>query len=149
MNPWIHRIATCGPIGKVSWGGGTFGSLIAVPFIFFAPTTSWYYLVVTGTLLVVAVWTSGVTAADLKDSDPNSVVIDEVVGMLISFCFVPVTWKTLAVGFVLFRTFDIVKPPPIRWVERLPKGFGIVLDDVAAGIYANLILQVWVHYAHM
>jgi phosphatidylglycerophosphatase A len=74
--------------------------------------------------------------------DPSSVVIDEVVGMWVTLLFLPKSLLLLSVGFVLFRILDILKPEPARYVERFPGGWGIMLDDVVAGIYANLILQV-------
>ena len=75
--------------------------------------------------------------------------MEETGGMMVSLFLLPIKWQTLLVGFMAFRFFDIVKPPPIRPLERLPLGFGIVLDDVAAGIYTNLLLQVLVRYAHL
>ncbi len=78
--------------------------------------------------------------------DPQFVVIDEVAGQWITLLFVPVAWKTLLAGFILFRGFDIVKPPPVRQLERLPEGTGIVVDDVAAGIYALGVLQLLIHF---
>jgi phosphatidylglycerophosphatase A len=74
------------------------------------------------------------------------VVIDEVAGQWITFLFVPLSWKTLVVGFILFRGSDIVKPPPVRQLEKLPAGTGIVLDDVAAGGYALIIMQLLLHF---
>lgn len=68
--------------------------------------------------------------------DPQIVVIDEVAGQLIALIAVPLAWKSFFIGFILFRVFDIVKPPPVRQLESLPEGAGIVLDDVAAGLYA-------------
>ena len=73
-------------------------------------------------------------------------VIDEVAGQLIALIAAPATWKTLLAGFILFRGFDIVKPPPVRQLERLPEGSGIVLDDVAAGLYALAIMQLLLHF---
>jgi phosphatidylglycerophosphatase A len=78
--------------------------------------------------------------------DPQFVVIDEVAGQWITFLLAPVAWKTLLAGFILFRGFDIVKPPPVRQLERLPEGTGIVLDDVAAGIYALIVMQLLLHF---
>jgi phosphatidylglycerophosphatase A len=83
-------------------------------------------------------------ATGLKD--PQFVVIDEVAGQLITLIAVPVSWKSLLLGFILFRGFDIVKPPPVRQVEHLPEGIGIVLDDVAAGLYALVIMQLALHF---
>jgi phosphatidylglycerophosphatase A len=77
--------------------------------------------------------------------DPQFVVIDEVVGQLIALIAVPLAWKTFLAGFILFRAFDIVKPPPVRQLESLPEGTGIVLDDVAAGIYALIVMQLLLH----
>lgn len=74
-------------------------------------------------------------------SDPSFVVIDEVAGQMIALIAAPVRWKTLLAGFILFRAFDIVKPPPLRRLEKIPEGAGIMLDDVGAGLYALAILQ--------
>jgi phosphatidylglycerophosphatase A len=82
-------------------------------------------------------------ASGLKD--PQFVVIDEVAGQLIALIAAPVSWKTLLLGFILFRGFDIKKPPPIRRLEQLPEGVGIVVDDVGAGIYALIVMQIVLH----
>jgi len=98
--------------------------------------------------LVVAVGIPAATqvsrASGLKD--PQFVVIDEVAGQLITLIAAPVTWKSLLVGFILFRGFDIVKPPPVRQLEHLPEGSGIVIDDVGAGLYALAVMQVLLHF---
>jgi phosphatidylglycerophosphatase A len=78
--------------------------------------------------------------------DPQFVVIDEVAGQLIALIAVPLAWQTFLAGFILFRGFDILKPPPVRQLERLPEGTGIVLDDVAAGIYALGVIQILLHF---
>jgi phosphatidylglycerophosphatase A len=78
--------------------------------------------------------------------DPQFVVIDEVVGQLITLIAVPVSWKSLLLGFILFRGFDIVKPPPVRQLEHLTEGTGIVLDDVGAGLYALALMQLALHF---
>ena len=93
----------------------------------------------------------GIPAATLvarasRVKDPQFVVIDEVAGQWITLLFAPVAWKTLLAGFILFRAFDIVKPPPVRQLERLPEGTGVVVDDVAAGIYALAVLQLLLHF---
>jgi len=72
-------------------------------------------------------------------------VIDEVAGQLISFIGIPISWKTLLAGFILFRVFDILKPPPVRQLERIPEGAGIVLDDLGAGLYALVVMHLVVH----
>lgn len=79
-------------------------------------------------------------------TDPSFVVIDEVAGQLIALLAAPVQWKTLLAGFILFRAFDIVKPPPLRRLEKIPGGAGIMLDDVGAGLFALAILQAALHF---
>ena len=78
--------------------------------------------------------------------DPQFVVIDEVAGQLITLIAIPVSWKSILLGFILFRGFDIVKPPPLRQLEHLREGIGIVLDDVAAGLYALMVMQAALHF---
>lgn len=81
-----------------------------------------------------------------QKKDPSFVVIDEVAGQLIPLIGAPVTWKSLLAAFLLFRAFDILKPPPVRQLERIPQGSGIVLDDVGAGLYALIIMQLLFHF---
>jgi phosphatidylglycerophosphatase A len=83
------------------------------------------------------------------NKDPQCVVIDEVAGQLIALIAVPLAWKTFLTGFILFRAFDIIKPPPVRQLERLPEGTGIVLDDVAAGVYALGVMQILFRIFHL
>jgi len=102
-------------------------------------------------LLAVVVILVGIPAATQAAraagrEDPGFVVIDEVAGQLIALIGVPVTWKSLVLGFILFRAFDIVKPPPIRALERLPEGTGIVIDDVGAGLYALIVMHLLLHF---
>ena len=78
--------------------------------------------------------------------DPQAVVIDEVAGQWITLLAAPLTWKSLLAGFILFRGFDILKPPPVRQLEQFPEGTGIVIDDVAAGLYALLIMRILAHF---
>jgi phosphatidylglycerophosphatase A len=77
-----------------------------------------------------------------NNSDPSQVVIDEIIGQIICFLWVPVSIFSLIVGFLMFRFFDIVKPFPVRTCERLPGGLGIVFDDVVAGLYTGLSLSI-------
>ena len=107
-----------------------------------APTAVALAIVVT--LIGIPAATQVARASGKKD--PSFVVIDEVAGQLIALIAVPLAWKTFLAGFILFRVFDILKPPPVRQLERLPKGTGIVLDDVAAGIYALVVMQLLLHW---
>jgi phosphatidylglycerophosphatase A len=83
-----------------------------------------------------------IVARELGKKDPSEVVIDEVAGQAIALIAVPLDWKYAIASLILFRAFDIVKPPPVRQLERLPAGTGIMMDDVAAGILALIIVQV-------
>jgi phosphatidylglycerophosphatase A len=78
--------------------------------------------------------------------DPQIVVIDEVAGQIVALIAVPLSWQTFLAGFILFRAFDIVKPPPVRQLERLPEGTGIVFDDLAAGVYALIVMHLMLHF---
>jgi phosphatidylglycerophosphatase A len=78
--------------------------------------------------------------------DPQFVVIDEAAGQLIALIAIPLSWKTFLASLILFRAFDILKPPPVRQLERLPAGTGIVLDDVAAGLYALACMHLLMHF---
>ncbi len=122
---------------------GTFGTLAAVPLFWLlshAPLTFYLASVVVGTIL--GVWLCGFTARTLGEHDHGAIVWDEVIGYLITMTVAPAGWVWMAVGFVLFRLFDILKPWPIRWADRrVGGGLGIMLDDVLAGLLAWLVLQ--------
>ena len=132
-------LATWFGCGLVPVAPGTVGSLAATVIAVFLPWNPALF----GVLLTpVAVWSAGETARELGREDPGIVVIDEVVGQWITFAGTPhPNWRALAIGFALFRLFDIWKPWPTRRLEALPGGYGIVADDVMAGIYAALVLS--------
>jgi len=90
---------------------------------------------------------SGITARETRQRDPNFIVIDEVAGQWIALIAVPLRWQYALASFILFRGFDIFKPPPLRLLEKLPGGWGIMLDDVGAGLYALALMQLWIHLA--
>jgi phosphatidylglycerophosphatase A len=92
-------------------------------------------------VFAIGVWAASVTARHVGRSDPGIVVIDEVVGMLITLAFLNVGFLGGFIGFLLFRIFDVVKPFPAAQSERLPGGLGIMVDDVVAGVYAQLVLR--------
>jgi len=148
---WASLVATFFGTGRLRPGPGTWGSAAAV--LLWAVIARWTPVTLrTGALgsLALAAMMIGVPASTRfarasGSKDPQSVVIDEVAGQWITLLFAPVSWKTLLVGFILFRAFDILKPPPVRQLERLPEGTGIVIDDVAAGLYALLVMQLLLH----
>jgi len=144
---WATLVATFFGAGRMRPGPGTWGSAatvvlwaalaykLPVP----ARTPVVIALAVVVTLIGIPAATQVARASVTKD--PQFVVIDEVAGQLVALVAVPLAWKTFLAGFILFRAFDIVKPPPVRQLERLPEGTGIVLDDVAAGLYALAVMQ--------
>jgi phosphatidylglycerophosphatase A len=92
-------------------------------------------------LFVAGVWAATTVAHHLGKTDPGVVVVDEVVGMLVTLALLPVGITGALVGFFLFRVFDVVKPFPAAQSESLPGGYGIMVDDVVAGLYAHLVLR--------
>jgi phosphatidylglycerophosphatase A len=92
-------------------------------------------------LIVICIWAADRHAADIGLKDPSVVVCDEIAGMAVAAAFLPLTAATLLAAFLLFRFFDVLKPPPIRQAEQLPGGLGIVADDLLAGLVANLVLR--------
>lgn len=117
---------------------GTFGTAAAIPFyLVLARLTLPLYLVSTLALTMFACWVSGRAEEIFGEHDSGKIVIDEVAGYLVTMAAVPFSWLGVLVGFAMFRLFDITKPQPARWLDRsLKNGYGVVLDDVAAGIYA-------------
>lgn len=121
---------------------GTCGTLAAVPlYCLVAQSGNIAYSVITLAVSLVGIWICGQAAEKLGEHDFNGIVWDEIAGYLISLWLIPFSWKAAILGFVLFRFFDIVKPWPIKWADRkVQGGLGIMLDDILAGVFANLIL---------
>src|SRR5271157_3723930 len=149
---WATLVATFFGAGRLQPGPGTWGSLSAALLWWLIashiPPSS--RLPVLCSLIAGSV-AVGIPAATLEargcgKKDPSHVVIDEVAGQLVTLLAVPVGWKPLLAGFILFRVFDILKPPPIRRLERLPGGTGIVVDDLGAGIYGLIAMQLLLHF---
>ena len=146
---WL--VATFFGVGHLQPGSGTWAAAITV--------ICWWaashlvlpkWLVVVEVIVALAITLLGIppsttVARESGQKDPGFVVIDEVAGQMISLIGVPLNWKYLLAGFILFRGFDIVKPFPLRRLERLPGGTGIMMDDVGAGLYAVLLLHIWLH----
>jgi phosphatidylglycerophosphatase A len=149
---WATLVATFFGIGRLRPGPGTWASAAAVAIwaavAYELPpslrTPVAIAMAALATLLGIPAATRAARAAATKD--PQFVVIDEVAGQLIALIAVPLAWKTFLAGFILFRAFDIIKPPPVRELERLPEGSGIVLDDVAAGVFALAVMHLLLHF---
>ncbi len=149
---WATLTATFLGIGRLHPGPGTWGSaataLLWAAAAYELPPSLRTPLAIAAAVFVTLIGIPAATrvARASGGKDPQFVVIDEVAGQLIALIAVPLAWKTFLAGFILFRAFDIVKPPPVRQLERLPEGTGIVLDDVAAGILALVALHLLLHF---
>jgi phosphatidylglycerophosphatase A len=147
---WAWAVGTFFGAGLLKPGPGTYGSIAAVLLWFGAAHLlhpAPVALAIGTAIAALAATLIGIPAATIvaRESgreDPGHVVIDEVAGQLIALIAIPADWRHAALSLLLFRLFDILKPPPIRQFERLPEGTGIMLDDVAAGVFALLLAQI-------
>jgi len=135
-------IATCGYVGYAPVAPGTFGSAIGLAVFYLVrhqrSTTVEVAAIVV--LAAVGLWSATEAEHHFGGIDPGPVVIDEVIGMLITLAFIPVNMAGAIVAFFIFRLLDVVKPWPARRLEHLPGGFGVVLDDMMAGVYGNIVM---------
>ena len=147
---WL--VATFFGVGRMYPGPGTYASAITVALWWVAA-----HFIAPGWLIPVAILASAaITLGGIKPSsvvaresghkDPGFVVIDEVAGQMIALIAVPLSWNYLLASFILFRGFDIAKPFPLRRLKNLREGTGIMMDDVGAGLYALVLLQLWLHF---
>jgi len=139
-------IATALGVGYLPTAPGTFGSAVGLLLWIALPRVLWIQLLAIVLVAGVGSWSGTVAEQHFKTRDPGEVVVDEVAGMMVTLALNPVAGPLwMLVAFVLFRAADIVKPFPVNRLERLPGGIGIMADDLAAGIYANLALRlsVW------
>ncbi len=140
-DPKLLKAAATLGVGELRPFPGTYGSLVGlvlVPLV--AHDSTLHFLVIAAFLLIAYVTIPRLGLG--KGEDPLEIVIDEVVGVLISFWMIPINFWSLLIGFALFRFFDIVKVPPLRWLEKKPGVHGIMLDDIGAGVYTWLLLRI-------
>jgi phosphatidylglycerophosphatase A len=147
MRTLILFLATGAYSGYAPVAPGTAGSLAAVPLIFLSAQLFSFSVTLHLAVIVFAIagacWVAGLADRALGEHDSGKIVIDEIVGFLVAMAAMGVSPGRLIFAFFLFRLFDIVKPPPARFFdERVPGGAGVVLDDVFAGLYTNLIVRV-------
>lgn len=121
---------------------GTAGTLVAVPIAMLMPGGFFAQAVFIAVVIAVAIWSAHAAAPTFGLKDPGHIVSDEIAGYLLTVAMLPAGWKLWVAGFLAFRLFDIVKPPPCRRLEALPGGLGIVADDLMAGLYANFSLRI-------
>ena len=142
-------LATAGYAGFFPFAPGTVGSAVGVAVwaaARLAGATAVAEALLVLTLLIVGALAASEAERRLGTTDPGPVVIDEVMGQCVTLIAAPLTWNTAVLGFLLFRAFDIAKPPPARQLERAHGGWGIMLDDLAAGVYAAVVLRIAVTY---
>lgn len=142
-------IATALGAGYSPIAPGTCGTAVAVPLAWLlAHLPLWQFLVITLGVTLVGVWAAATADRAWGTHDSGRIVIDEVAGYLVTVALVDRTsWIVLAIGFFVFRFFDIVKPPPVRWLdENLPGGWGVVLDDIAAGVMGAVVMWALAHF---
>ncbi|MEZ5420668.1 MAG: phosphatidylglycerophosphatase A [Vicinamibacterales bacterium] len=143
-------IASAGYTGYFPIAPGTVGSAVGVAvwwgarLLGVSPAGE---IALAAVLLLVGAWAATETERRLGITDPGIVVIDEVLGQCVTLVAAPLSWKAALAGFLLFRVFDIAKPPPARQLERAHGGWGIMLDDLAAGVYAAAVLQAAIWWA--
>lgn len=141
-NP-VHFLALGFGAGLSRKAPGTFGTLTAIPvFLLMAQLPPWAYVLGVAALLLAGVYICGRAARDAGVHDHPAIVWDEIVGYLIAMTLIPASWPWVIAGFLLFRLFDIVKPWPISLLDRyVAGGFGIMVDDVLAGLFSLVILH--------
>ncbi len=143
MRRFILFLASNGGLGYAPWVSGTFGTLAGIPlFWLLAPLPPALWALTWLALFCLACWAAEAAGRIYGVADDGRIVIDELVGYLATVAFLPFSWPAAILGFVWFRLFDILKPPPAGWLDRHWKnGVGVVLDDVAAGLYAAAALR--------
>jgi phosphatidylglycerophosphatase A len=142
MNCLVILLATGLGVGFSPIVPGTLGTLLAIPLYYFISSiSSPLYELTLVAFFFFSSWISNQAEKHWGKKDDRRIVIDEIMGFLVTMLWVPKSISSIIMGFILFRFFDILKPFPIRHLERVPSGFGVVLDDVLAGVYANIALR--------
>ena len=142
----ILFISSGGFVGKIPFAPGTFGSVLGLPVCYcLAFVKVQIAILVTVLFIAFSIWIADRAEKLLRSKDPGYIVIDEIAGLLVTFLGIPFNLLNGVAGFLIFRIMDILKPFPARMLEKqIPGGAGVVLDDVVAGIYSNLLLRVLV-----
>jgi phosphatidylglycerophosphatase A len=149
---WATSVATFFGIGRIKPGPGTWASVATAVLWFLisarvpVDSRTWATIIAAAVVTLIGIPAATLVSRATAIKDPQFVVIDEVAGQLVALIAVPLAWKTFLAGLILFRVFDILKPFPIRKLESLPEGTGIVVDDLGAGFYALIIMHLLLHF---
>ncbi|MCH9643599.1 MAG: phosphatidylglycerophosphatase A [Gammaproteobacteria bacterium] len=143
---WTNPILFIGcgfGVGTLPGMPGTYGTLLAIPFyLIFQPLPLWMYITIVAAMNVIGIWLCGIVNREFGSDDHPAAIWDEIAAFMIVLIAVPPDWILIAIGFALFRFFDIVKPGPIGWIDRnVHGGFGVMLDDIVAAAISWGILQ--------
>ncbi|HZO15800.1 MAG TPA: phosphatidylglycerophosphatase A [Polyangiaceae bacterium] len=137
---WVALAATVGPAGRSPIGPGTMGALAAIPLGIAVDLLAWpLRILLVSALIWLSLWVTRLYLAGETRHDPQEIVIDELAGCTVALAFAPLAPLWFAVAFVLFRAFDIIKPWPINLLEKHEGAFGVVADDIAAGLLSGVI----------
>ncbi len=137
----LKNIVTFGPIGYF-FASGTFASLLTLPLIYFLSKFNFkIYIIAFIFLFILSYLILNKSLKKFQTKDPSEIVIDEFLGCILTFFMIPINFKSLILGFLLFRFFDIIKPFGLKKIEKIYGAFGILLDDIFAGLISNLILK--------
>ena len=149
LEPWDYRklvlfLSSNSGLGYAPIASGTFGTLAGIPAFYYLSRFSWSLQLLTlMAILFLSFWACDIAGKYYGEADDGRIVIDELIGYLITTAFLPFSWPAAILGFIWFRIFDITKPPPANWFDReMKNGLGVTLDDVIAGIYAAIALRI-------
>ncbi len=147
MKRLAYIFATCGGVGFFPVAPGTAATVVGIVLVVLVNSNMTLYVSIIMGLLALGIPVCSYLERQIGRADPGILVIDEVVGVMVALIGLPLTWSTVIIGFFLFRAFDMFKIYPINRLESLPGGFGIMMDDVMAGLYTNIVLHLALRYA--
>ena len=137
-------LASNAGLGYAPFASGTFGSLAGIPVFYYLSCFGWpLQLITLVAICFLSFWAAEGAGKIYAEADDGRIVIDELIGYLVTVAFLPFSWTVALLGFFWFRLFDIIKPPPANWFDReMKNGVGVTLDDVVAGVYAAIALRI-------
>ena len=140
----ILYLASNSGLGYAPFAPGTFGTLAGIPCYYYLSCAPWllqFFALVS--ILFLSFWICDEAGVYYGEADDSRIVFDELTGYLVTTAFLPFSWTAAILGFIWFRVFDILKPPPVDWFDReMKNGLGVTLDDVIAGLYAAILLRI-------